>query len=175
MKRMFLSATALALALSVPTAMAAPAGDSVTEAKGARVMELAQSTTPQRSRPGPNEQGGQRTGDPGTANPPTSTTGAPPAPRTGMQPMPSTSPSAAPATDPTKSNESNTGMRAGDPGAKELPTTPGSGRQPPADATQSVTPPGPSSPGTPQPNDATGMRSGDPGTKPLQPAPSPRG
>ena len=179
MKTTFLSATAVALALAVPAAFAAPVGAPDSTAR-AGVMQTAQAAPakPQESRPGTTEQGGQRTGDAGTANPPTSATGAPPAP-TGMVPMPSTMPSAGQPTDPTKANES-TGMRAGDPGSRQLPSTPGSGPQTGTDATTgtaggSMTAPGATSPGVPKASEGTGMRTGDPGAREQPTNPRPRG
>ncbi|BBK32294.1 hypothetical protein EDC65_1092 [Stella humosa] len=172
MKKTLLSATALAFALAAPAAFAAPSiqghGQGVSG-----VMQTAQATTPQQSRPGTAEQGGQRSGDAGTAIPPTSTTGAP---RTGTatMPMPSTMPGAVPGTDPTKANETGSGNRAGDSGSKELPTTPGSGAQPSAGTAM----PGVTAPGQTQPTDAkpseSGQRVGDPGTAEPQNKPRPR-
>lgn len=179
MKTTFLSASAIALALAVPGAFAAPvvAPDS---APRVGVMQTAQATTPanpQQSRPGTNEQGGQRTGDPGTANPPTSMSGAPPAPMTAPA-MPSTMPSAAQPTDPTKANEA-TGMRAGDPGSRQLPSTPGSGPQVGTDVTPgtapgSMTGQGTTAPAAPKASDSGGMRTGDPGAREQPTNPRPR-
>ncbi|WP_374442976.1 hypothetical protein [Stella sp.] len=171
MKTTFLSATALAFALATPSVLAAPTTTGDPAAGRAETGRLAQANPPQ-SRPGTPEQGGQRTGDPGTAAAPTSTTGAPPT-RPSAVPMPSTMPSAGQPADPTKANEA-TGMRAGDPGARPLPGTPGSGPQVGTDRTTgtaggSMTAPGATSPDKPKGSDATGMRTGDPGARQQQP------
>jgi hypothetical protein len=171
MKTTFLSATAISLALAVP-AFAAPAtarfhGPCRRDADGAGGPGLAAGEPP-----GTTEQVASA-GDAGTAN--RRPAPAPGADRDGAD----AEHDAGQPTDPTKANES-TGMRAGDPGSRQLPSTPGSGPQTGTDATTgtaggSVMAPGATSPGVPKASEGTGMRTGDPGAREQPTNPRPRG
>lgn len=160
MHKLLFSASALAFALATPSAMAGTAAADVEALRTKPLVRTAQAK-PQESRPGTSEQGGMRSGDPGTAIPPT--TGQPSRPAD-MVPMPSTTPGTTTGpVDPAKPNEA-TGQRSGDPGAGNLPTTPGGTPGTGHTTDQPVTPPGPTQPGAAQPSEGTGERTGAPGS-----------